>query len=171
MSELENTTVTTPEEAPAEEKSFSQAEVDAIVKARLERERGKYSDYEDVKAKAAKFDEFEESQKTELQKATERAEALQTQLDNMNRANEVRNTREKVAQELGVPAQLLTAENEDACREQGIKILEFAKKATYPTVPDGGETHTPSMTKADILAIQNNKARLKAIEDNIELFK
>ena len=171
MSEVENTTVATPETAPEGEKKFSQADVDAIVKSRLDRERGKYSDYEDLKAKAEKFDAAEEAQKTELQKATERAEALQAQLDSMNRANEVRNTREKVSQELGVPVSLLTGEDEETCRNQGMQILEFAKKTTYPTVQDGGETHTPAMTKAEILSIKNNKERLKAIEENIELFQ
>ena len=47
-------------------KTFTQAELDAVVKDRLKREREKYSDYEDLKAKAAKFDEAEEANKTEL---------------------------------------------------------------------------------------------------------
>ena len=50
------------EELP--ERTFTQAEMDAIIGDRLNRERKKYADYEDIKAKAAKFDELENASKT-----------------------------------------------------------------------------------------------------------
>ena len=50
----------------ATERTFTQAEVDAIVGDRLKRDRAKYSDYDDLKAKAAKFDELEEANKSEF---------------------------------------------------------------------------------------------------------
>ena len=52
-------------------KTFTQAELDAIVADRLARERAKYPDYENLKAKAAKYDAAEEAGKSELQKATD----------------------------------------------------------------------------------------------------
>ncbi len=52
-----NATVTTQEgTAEQQEKTFTQAELDSIVKDRLAREKGKYADYEELKAKATKFD-------------------------------------------------------------------------------------------------------------------
>lgn len=58
----------------------SQEEFDRMVGARLERERSKFADYEDVKAKAAKFDAADEANKTELQKERERAEKAESAL-------------------------------------------------------------------------------------------
>lgn len=143
MSELENTTVTTPEETTAEqqERTFTQAELDSIVKERLSRERGKYADYEEIKAKAAKFDEVEEANKTELQKATERAQALEAELNGMKKAESIRTIRDMVASETGVPASLLTADTEEECKAQAQSILSFAKPQSYPTIKDGGEVN------------------------------
>ena len=129
---------TTQENAGEETKTFTQADVDKIVGDRLQRERSKYSDYEAFKEKADKYDEIVESGKTELQKVTERAEALQTELDSMKKAEAVRKIKTKVATETGIPAHLLTGETEEACREQAEAIKAFAKPA-YPVIKDGGE--------------------------------
>lgn len=58
----------------------SQDELNKIIEVRLARERSKFSDYEDVKAKAAEFDKAQEASKTEVQKAAERAEKAEKQL-------------------------------------------------------------------------------------------
>lgn len=123
------------------EKTFTQAELDQIISERLKREREKYVDYDSLKEKAQKLDQIEEDAKTELQKATERAEKLQTELSEMKHAEEVRSIRDKVAKETGVPASLLTGDTLEACTEQAAGILSFktASNSTYPTVKDGGE--------------------------------
>ena len=79
MSETVNQEATTTT-ATEPERTFTQTEVDAIVRDRLQRERNKYADYEAYKEKAEKFDAAEEAQKSELQKATERASALEAEL-------------------------------------------------------------------------------------------
>ena len=96
-------------------KTFTQAELDSIVADRLARERAKYPDYEDLKAKAAKYDAAEEAGKSELQKANDRAAALKTELDALKKANQLREIREKVAKEKNVPASLLNGDSEEAC--------------------------------------------------------
>ena len=53
------------------ERTFTQAEMNAIISDRLSRERSKYADYDDLKAKAQQFDAAQEAGKTELQKANE----------------------------------------------------------------------------------------------------
>ena len=121
------------------EKTFTQAEVDAIVGDRLKRDRAKYADYEELKEKAGRLDAIEEAAKSELQKATERAAALQTELDTMKRADAVRQIRESVAAETGVPAYLITAETEEEAKKQAEEILKFARPSDYPTVKDAGE--------------------------------
>ena len=121
-------------------KVFTQDEVDQIVKERLGRERNKYADYEAMKEKAAKFDEISEASKTELEKATERANKLQEELDGLRKAEEVRSIRDEVAKETGIPVHLLTAETKEDCEAQANAIMSFAKPDEgYPKVKDAGE--------------------------------
>ena len=120
------------------ERTFTQAEMNAIISDRLSRERSKYADYDDLKAKAQQFDAAQEAGKTELQKANEKAVKLQAQLDSMTRANTLRDIRGKVAAATGVPAELLSGDTEEACTAQAQAILKFAQPG-YPRVRDGGE--------------------------------
>lgn len=132
---------TEPAEAPAEttqERTFTQAEVDSIIQGRLGKERAKFSDYEALKEKAARFDEIEEANKSELQKATERADELQKQLDELTKASALRDIKSTVAKETGVPEHLLSGATEEDCRAQAKQILEWAKPQSYPAVKDGG---------------------------------
>ena len=120
------------------------AEMNAIISDRLTRERSKYADYDDLKAKAAQFDAAQEAGKTELQKANEKAAKLQQQLDALNSANTLREVRAKVSAATGVPADLLSGDTEEACTAQAQAILKFAKPG-YPNVRDGGDPHhTPT---------------------------
>lgn len=130
----ENTTAVQPEEP----KTFTQAEMDAIIGDRLKRERLKYADYEELKQKAEKFDASEEASKSELQKATERAEALQKELDSYKHAEEVRQIRTKVSAETGVPVELINGDTEEICKAQAEKLKPYVDHG-YPRVRDAGE--------------------------------
>lgn len=133
----QETTATAPE---TEERTFTQAELDAIVTERLKRDRAKYADYEALREKAEKLDKIEEANKSELEKAIERGNALENELNTLKKAAEVRKIRDSVASETGVPANLLTAETEDGCREQASAILAFkGAPQNYPNVRDAGE--------------------------------
>lgn len=135
----ENATVPTQDTAEQPARTFTQEEVNAIVSKRIGEVQGKYADYETLKDKAAKFDEAEEASKTELQKAQERAEALQKQIDTMTRADNIRKVREKVSLAKNIPVNILTGETEEECTAQADAILAFAKPAGAPKVRDGGE--------------------------------
>ena len=136
---------TVNQEVTTEEKTFTQAELDSIIADRLKREREKYSEYESLREKAARLDEIEEASKTELQKATERAEKLESELTQLKRAEEIRQIRDKVASETGVPANLLNGETEEACKDQACAILSFKSASAYPAIKDSGEV--PSAVK------------------------
>ena len=167
-----NTEVNKTQETQTEEKTFTQAELNAIVQNRIKEVSAKYGNYEELKEKALKFDQIEEDSKTELQKATEKAEALQKELEAMKTANAERQLREKIAQETGVPVSLLRGNSEEDLKAQAEAIINFAKaKPSYPKVKDGGEVIPPTISKKDILGIKNETERLKAIKENIELFK
>lgn len=62
MSENNPTPEPTPEADPSKEpeQTFTQADVDRIVKERVQRERAKYADYDDLKAKAGEKVTLEE---------------------------------------------------------------------------------------------------------------
>lgn len=67
---------TQPEATPAEE-TYTQADVERIVKSRFK----KFEDYEQLQAKAAKLDEIEAANKSELEKLMERAERAERERD------------------------------------------------------------------------------------------
>lgn len=128
------------EQTQTEEKTFTQAELDAVVKDRLKREREKYADYDAVKAKATKLDEIEAANKSELEKANEKAAKLEAELNGIKKAAELREMREKIATENNIPANLLTGTTEDECKAQVESIKGLLSANGIPTsVSDGGE--------------------------------
>lgn len=137
---MDNNELNNVQEPQTEEKTFTQAELNAIVQDRLGREKAKYENYEELKEKALKFDEMEEESKSELQKATERADSLQAELDKMKKADAVRTLREEVSKETGVPANLLHGTTKEECEAQAKDILAYAKP-NYPNVEDKGEVN------------------------------
>src|SRR5690242_287289 len=70
------TTTEATTEAPS---TFSQADVDRIVRERLARQKAQFSDYDDLKTKATEYDKIAEAQKSELEKANERAAQAEAQ--------------------------------------------------------------------------------------------
>ena len=101
--------------APAapEEKTFTQSEVNAMIRNRA---------------------------REELKKAEERADKLQAELDVLKADAAARDVRDKVAKETGVPAHLLTGSDEESCKKQAEAIKEYAAPK-YPAVKDGGEVN------------------------------
>lgn len=129
------------------ERTFTQDDVNRIVANRV----AKYADYETLKEKAAKFDEAEEAAKSELQKAQEKAQALQEKIDAMEKAAAVKTMREEVSKETGVPVHLLNGETKEACEAQAAAINEFKGTQTYPQVKDAGEVQlSHKKTNAEI---------------------
>lgn len=89
-----------------------------------------------------------EIERLKLQPAAPADKELQAQLKAANdelaklkQANALRDLREQVSKETGVPSSLLTGETEEACKAQAAAILEYAKPAAYPQIRDGGEVH------------------------------
>ena len=72
--------------------------------------------------------------------SAEQLAAVQKELDDLKGANALRDLREKVSKETGVPAELLTKNTEEDCKAQAEAIKAYARPAgKYPPVPDGGE--------------------------------
>lgn len=83
-----------PAETP---KTFTQAELDEIVAKRLERDRKKYADYDDLKSKASEYEAKLESQRlaelSEVEKAQELAQKFEAQLTELNGQLEAERTK------------------------------------------------------------------------------
>ena len=126
------------------EKTFTQAEVDEIVKKRLSRAKtAEPADYAELKEKATKFDELQDANKTELQKATEQLEKLKAEVAKRDKLAEVDALKAQVSKDTGVPAELIAGETEDEMNDWAKKIAEFAKRDTAPT-----NTHAGTFAKA-----------------------
>ncbi|MFV8266470.1 DUF4355 domain-containing protein [Mycolicibacterium fortuitum] len=83
-SEAQGGNSTTSGETPAADEFkpiTSQQELNAALKERLDRERAKFKDYNDVKAKAAKLDEIEQANLSELEKANGRITTAESERD------------------------------------------------------------------------------------------
>lgn len=76
----------------------------------------------------------------------EKNQALAKELEALKASNALRDLRAKVSKETGVPADLLTAETEDALKTQAEAIKAYAQPRGYPRVPDGGEARTGGAT-------------------------
>lgn len=120
--------------SPAEpDRTFTQAEVDAIVSERLKRDRAKYADYDAMKAKAAQVDDLQ-GERASLQ---EQADNLRDQLGRV----QAENLRMSVAARRGVRADLLQGSTEDELEKSADALLEFARgmaPASAPVVPNDG---------------------------------
>lgn len=104
--------------APQPAQTFTQADVDRIVSERLSRERARYADYDDLKAKASEYDKAAEAQKTEQQRLAEQLQAAQSEAERYR----TESLRLKVATDKGVPAALIP-------RLQGASEEELAADA------------------------------------------
>lgn len=127
--------------APAEnaERTFTQSELDAIVRDRLRRERDKYADYADLQTKAKAYDEAQEAAKSELQKAVERAERAEAELTTMKQEQERSALVARLAAEKGVSAEMLARMAGDVAENAEWLAAHEAAKSKYPSVTDRGE--------------------------------
>ena len=138
--------------ATAEERTFTQAEMDAIIGDRLKRERAKYADYDELSKKAKAYDEAAEASKSELQKAVERAEKAEAELSTIRAEKERADKVAKVAAEQGVDAALLARMSGDVEENAAFLKAQMEAKPKYEAVHDGGEVSmTPAKKEIPVL--------------------
>ena len=137
MAEEKTDSTTVTEETNEQfEPIVSQEALDKIIQARIARERAKFADYDELKAKAEKLAEFEESQKTEAQKAQERLEAAEKRAAEL----ELKAARAEVAAAKGVPAELLTGSTQEELEASADALIAFRGEVKQPALqPIPGE--------------------------------
>ena len=140
-------------ETAEKERTFTQAEMDAIIGDRLKRERAKYADYDELAAKAKAYDEAAEAGKSELQKAVEERDRLKAEVEKFKADKERAEAVARAASEHKVDAELLSRMSGDV--EENAKFLaEQAKNAPkYGEVHDGGEANVPKAKGYEIPAV------------------
>jgi hypothetical protein len=115
-------------------KTFTQAEVNQIVKDRVARERAKYADYDDLKTAAADADKS----KTQLDKVSEQLAALTSRAEQA----EAREARAKVIAAKKLPASLakrLQGTTEEELTADADELLSDWKAAGGKVDGDEGE--------------------------------
>ncbi len=132
--EATSTEAANTQDAPTDRHAFTpittQEDLDKVIGARLAREREKYSDYDDLKAAASKLAD---------------AEARLAQIDAQAALDKIRND---VAQEAGVPADLLRGSTKDELTAHAAALAEALKaRPSVPVIPTQGAT--PSVSDAD----------------------
>lgn len=102
----------------------TQEELDKIVSSRLNREREKFADYEEVKAKAEQLAEVTEAAET----AKAEAEALRGELETARGES----LKQRVATEFGVPVNLISGADEDSLKASAQALKEYAEANKAP---------------------------------------
>lgn len=116
----ENNDATTPVPTPPKPSEpawtppASQADLDKIIGERLARERAKYGDYDELKAKAAEFDAVQEAQKSEAQKLAEENAALKAKVEAYDAEKQIEAWKTEVEAATNVPARALAGSTLEA---------------------------------------------------------
>src|SRR5690606_16660079 len=140
----------------------SQEELNRVLKDRLDRERAKFADYAELKAKAAKLDEIEEANKSEAEKVAERL----AKAERAAAEAEARALRREIALEHKLSkddAALLDAvSDEDAMRRLAARLAEQAAERDRHISNHGAyvpaEGKTPQALNSDQLEQSLRKA-------------
>lgn len=129
----------------------TQEQFDEMVKERIERAKRNAipEDYEELKAKAAKYDENEAKNKTELQKAQEAAAAAQKELEGMRARQERAELARKVAEEKGVPVDLITGATQEEMERSADALVAWKTPNPAPRLRNPGAHDSNKQTGAD----------------------
>ncbi len=82
--------------------------------------------------KAKAYDELQEQSKTELEKAREQAASYKKQVDELNAKAERDAARAKVVKETGVPAELISGDDEESMRAFVEAVAKWGKPPAGP---------------------------------------
>jgi hypothetical protein len=113
----------------------TQADLDKVIESRLARERDKYKDYDELKAKA---EQLANADKSDLELAQQRAEQAEAKAAEV----ELRAIRAEVAATKNVPADLLTGSTKEEIEAAADRLIEFRGAKT----PVG--VHLPNQDKS-----------------------
>jgi len=142
------------------DKTFTQAELEAIIADRLKREREKYKDYSDLKKAAEEYQKLKESQMSEQEKLQAKlAEYERKLLEKEREAAEakIEGLKLKVLDSMGLPkawADRIFGTTEEEIKkdaEELKKLLGIQTKVGGGTNPAGATTPKPNQLINDLI--------------------
>ena len=136
-----NNTAEAGEQQPNQEQeqaqSFSQDDVNRIVQDRLQREREKYADYDDLKTAAERAQELEEQ-----------TQELTAKVAEFESKEEHRKLVADVAETAGVPAGVLKGDTKEELEAHAEALKEILQNTTGPVIP-GQEKRPHKVEESD----------------------
>ena len=128
------------EQKPVETKTFTQDQVNALLADTKRKEREKFADYDDVKAKAGRLDQIEQESKTETQKALDKAAELETELNKYRTKDQVTQWAAEITKDSEIPASVLRGSTKEELEQHFEELKGLAPKPKRTSAPAG----TPS---------------------------
>ena len=117
----------------------TQEELDAVIKARLSREREKYADYEDLKKQLADFEAKETTYQNTINDLKTRETDLTSQIESLNgdlTKTRLQTAKQRIATEYGLPLDLadrLQGDDEDGFKADAERLAShFIPKQPTP---------------------------------------
>lgn len=138
------------EEKKEEAKSFTQEQVNEIVKERLERERAKYSDYEDLKKQVESFNDIKNDYENKLATYSNSQEEING-LKARIKQYEMDSVKTSVCYDLGIPVEFasrLNGETEEEIKADALKIKGLFPNSGAPMRNQESEPTMGGVTKA-----------------------
>lgn len=99
----------------------SQADFDKAIAERINRERGKFGDYDDLKQKASEYDKLQEKNATDLEKEQKRA----TEAEKRAADAEAKALKAEVALDKGIPAKFLVGSTKEELEAHADELIAF----------------------------------------------
>lgn len=137
------------------EKVLPQSEVDGIIEKRLERERGKYSDYDDLKEKAGKVDAITQDYENKLKEKDTKIGELSTEVTSAKLGT----VKIKIANEFKLSdeaQEFLTGDSEDKLREQAEKLSKVGGGKKVVVTKHGKPSGDDDKKSGDTKSIARN---------------
>jgi hypothetical protein len=128
------------EQKPVETKTFTQDQVNALLADTKRKEREKFADYDDVKAKASRLDQIEESAKTDTQKAVDRAAELEAELNKYKSKEQVTQWATEITKDSDIPASVLRGSTKEELEQHFEQLKGLAPKPKRTSAPTGQPT-------------------------------
>lgn len=127
-------------DAVAEGKTFTQEQVNALLAEQKRKIADRFADYDVVREKAAKFDELEQASKSEVQKALERATALEAELNAYKQREQVAQWAREIVQGSDIPADVLRGSTREELEQHFEQLKSLAPKPKRTPAPAGRVT-------------------------------
>ena len=139
----------------------TQEELDAVIKARLSREREKYADYEDLKKQLADFEAKETTYQNTINDLKTRETELASQVESLNgdlTQTRLQTAKQRIATEYGLPldlAERLQGEDEEGFKADAERLASYFTpkqptpplKSNEPTIADPKEAKWAEMAR------------------------